>query len=154
MSIVSIESSIDRAKKLVRSKIRSMMDECKVRRFAMELHSELSCYTTRESGYGEILRMARRTISFLRPGHRTVAPIRDGTAASKGFVFHKPRALLESCPLLTPCVLALVHSGIYSLAFRLNSSWKSSTNYSSLTSYRCGGRRRNSESSRCKTRAI
>ncbi|KAG0126890.1 hypothetical protein HOY82DRAFT_91828 [Tuber indicum] len=84
MSVVSIESSIDRAKKLVRSKIRSMMDECKIRKFAMELHSGLSCYTARESGYREVLRMARKTISFLRPGQRAAAPTRGGTITSKG----------------------------------------------------------------------
>ncbi|CUS09714.1 unnamed protein product [Tuber aestivum] len=84
MSIVSIESSIDRAKKLVRSKIRSMMDECRIRRLAMELHSGLSCHPTRESRCGEVLRMARRRLSLLRPGQRMVAPTRDGTTASKG----------------------------------------------------------------------
>ncbi|KAG0642915.1 hypothetical protein HOY80DRAFT_572530 [Tuber brumale] len=84
MSVVSIESSIDRAKKLVRSKIRSMMDECKIRKFAMELHSGLSCYTTRESGYREVLRMARKTISFLRPGQRAAAPARGSATTSKG----------------------------------------------------------------------
>ncbi|PWW71748.1 hypothetical protein C7212DRAFT_360418 [Tuber magnatum] len=84
MSIVSIESSIDRAKKLVGSKIRSMVDECRIRKIAMELHSGLSCHPARESGYGEVLRMARRTFYFLRPGQRAAAPIRDGTTASKG----------------------------------------------------------------------
>lgn len=100
---MSVESSIGRAKKLVRSRIRSMIEECKVRRFAMELHSELSGYTTRKSGYCEILRMARRTISFLRPGQRAAAPIRDGT---KGFVFHKPRGSVEIMPFTDPLNLS------------------------------------------------
>ncbi|RPA99144.1 hypothetical protein L873DRAFT_1684397 [Choiromyces venosus 120613-1] len=82
MSIVSIESSIDRAKKLVRSKIRSMVDECKIRKFATEIHSESSCHPTRESGYGDVLRMALRTVAFLLPRQRGAAPIQNDTTKS------------------------------------------------------------------------
>jgi hypothetical protein len=68
MSMMLIESSIDRARKLVRSKINGVVDECKARKkISAEIHHSKLGGSSRF-----LVNLARRTFSFLRSGQRMI----------------------------------------------------------------------------------